>query len=400
MRSPTLCPLSVSVMRSILFFDTNTEIGGVVTVLTTMLKKLDRRLFKVSVACQRGGRPERAISRIPDQELVRCSFGTKPAEVRTPFRQWLHDVAMTPITIGTILRLSFFVVRNKVEVLHTSDKIRSVFICYSVSVLTGRPFVYHVHGPYVANMLNRLALDRAQAIVANSHAMKADYVRQIGHAMDRIQVVHNGTETMTNMDGPDMRRQLGIDREAVVVGISSRLAPRKGQEEFLRAAARVLEQAPATWFIVAGDDSIEDGNRGYQDRLKALAVSLGIAHRVKFLGFCDDMNPVYRTMDIAVDAAWEEAFGMVVIEPMVFGKPVIATNAGGIREIVDNGRNGLLVQPKNIEALSEAMLSLVLDGSLRRRLGDCARVAVAERFDAETHAELLSTVLESAGNDR
>lgn len=384
-------------MRSILFFDTNTEIGGVVTMLTTMLRKLDRRLFKVAVACQRGGRPERAISRIPDQELVRCAFGTKPAEIRRPFRQWLHDVAMIPVTVGTIFRLSWFVLKNRIEVLHTSDKIRSVFICYSVSVLTRRPFVYHVHGPYVPNALNRLALDRAQAIVANSHAMKADYVRQIGECMERIQVVHNGTEILPEVDGPDMRRQLGIEPDAIVVGISSRLAPSKGQEEFLRSAARVLEQAPGTWFIVAGDDSIEDGNRGYLERLKALAVSLGIAHRVKFLGFCDDMTPVYRTMDIAVDAAWEEAFGMVVIEPMVFGKPVIATNAGGIREIVENGRNGLLVQPKNIDAMSEAMLSLVLDGSLRKRLGARARVVVAERFDATLHAQRLSEVLENAG---
>jgi glycosyltransferase involved in cell wall biosynthesis len=387
-------------MRSILFFDTNTEIGGVVTMLTTMLKKLDRRLFKVAVACQRGGRPERAISRIPDQELVRCAFGTKPAEVRRPLRQWLHDLAMIPITIGTILRLSFFVLKNRVEVLHTSDKIRSVFICYSVSVLTRRPFVYHVHGPYVPNALNRMALERAKAIVANSHAMKADYIRQIGDAMDRIQVVHNGTEVEADQEGPDMRRQLGIEADAVVVGVSSRLAPCKGQEEFLRAAARVLEQAPATWFVVAGDDSIEDGNRGYQDRLKALAVSLGIAHRVKFLGFCDDMAPVYRTIDIAVDAAWEEAFGMVVIEPMVYGKPVIATNAGGIREIIDSGRTGLLVQPKNVEALSEAILSLVLDSSLRHRIGERARIVVRERFAAETHAELLAAVLETVGASR
>ena len=194
----------------------------------------------------------------------------------------------------------------------------------------------------------------------------------------------------------DLRRQLDIPANAVVIGICSRLAPSKGQDEFLRAAARVLEQAPDTWFVVAGDDSIEDGNRGYQERLKALAVSLGIAHRVKFLGFCEEMAPVYRTIDVCVDAAWEEAFGMVVIEPMVFGKPVIATNAGGIREIVENNQNGLLVQPKNVEALAEGMLALVLDPSLRKRLGERAREVVSERFDADAHAGRVSEVLAGA----
>ncbi len=391
------CLSSVPAMRSVLFFDTNTEVGGVVTVLTTMLKKLDRKLFRVAVACQKGGRPERAISRIPEQELVRCTFGTKPADVRHPFVQYLHDLAMIPATLWTIVRLAFFVLKNRVEVLHTSDKIRSVFTCYFVSLLTRRPFIYHVHGHYVANTLNRLALRRAKAILSNSNAMKADYISRLGSDMERIQVVHNGIETAMPEEGPDLRRQLGIDPGAVVIGAVSRLAPSKGQDYFLRAASRVLEQAPDAWFVIAGDDSLEDGNQGFGDYLKELAVSLGIAHRVKFLGFCDDMAPVYRTMDVVVDSAWEEAFGMIVIESMVHGVPVIATNAGGIREIVENGRNGLLVQPKNPQALSDAMLSLVVDVSLRQRLGAGARSIVTERFGAEQYAAQITAVLQEVG---
>ena len=72
-------------MRSILFLDTNTEVGGVVTVLTALLRKLDRKVFKIAVACQRGGRPERALEKIPEQEIVRLSFGTKPASARKPW---------------------------------------------------------------------------------------------------------------------------------------------------------------------------------------------------------------------------------------------------------------------------------------------------------------------------
>jgi glycosyltransferase involved in cell wall biosynthesis len=215
--------------------------------------------------------------------------------------------------------------------------------------------------------------------------------------MERIQVVHCATDTTAETEGPDLRADLGIPEGDLVVGIASRLAPSKGHHEFLRAAARIIEQAPNTWFVIAGDDSIEDGNRGYRDRLKALSVSLGVAHRVRFLGFCEEMHPVYRTMDIVVDAAWEEAFGMVVIEPMVFGRPVVATNAGGIPEIIENGVNGILVPPKNHEALADAVLTLVFDESLRSRLGENAQRIVSERFDVSLLAEKLSAVLQVAG---
>ena len=384
-------------MRSILFLDTNTEIGGVVTVLTSLLRKLDRKVFKIAVACQRGGRPERALEKIPEQELVRLSFGTKPASARKPVRSVIHDLFTVPATLWSVVKLTSYVLRNGVEVMHTSDKVRSVFVTYFVSLFTGRPFIYHIHNGYKPSVLNRLALGRAVAVVANSHAMKADYVRNLGQEMERIQVVHNGTDTTAPVEGEDLRHQLGIPADAVVVGIASRLAPSKGQDEFLRAAVRILEQAPDTWFVVAGDDSIDDHNTGYRGRLKALSVALGISHRVRFLGFCEDMAPVYRTMDIVAHAAWEEAFGMVVIEPMVYGKAVVATHAGGVPEIIENHVNGLLVPPKNPELLADALLTLVLDEKLRQRIGRDAQRIVAERFDVARQAEQVSQLLDVAG---
>jgi len=384
-------------MRSILFLDTNTEIGGVVTVLTSLLKKIDRGMFKVAVACQRGGRPERALEKIAGQDLVRLSFGTKPAGARKPVRALVYDLVTVPATIVSIIKLASYVLRHRIEVMHTSDKIRSVLVTYVVSLLTRRPFVYHIHNGYVHRTLNRLALGRAVAILANSHAMKADYVRALGPAFERIQVVHNGIDTAGPIDGPDLREQLGIPRDAVVIGIASRLAPSKGHDEFLRAAVRILEQAPETWFVIAGDDSIDDHNTGYRGRLKALSVTLGISHRVRFLGFCEDMAPVYRTTDIVAHAAWEEAFGMVIIEPMVFGKPVVATLAGGVPEIIENHVNGLMVPPKNPGALADALLTLVLDEGLRQRIGENARRIVAERFDVSLQAAKVSALLDVAG---
>lgn len=380
----------------VLFLDTNTEIGGVVTVLQSVLRHLDRGRTRATVAVQAGGRPERLLTALPDLTLVPCRFGTKPTGLRSSFLSRSYDLLGLPIVLATVLRLAALVLVRRVDVIHTSDKIKSVFVAWLVSVLTGRPLVYHVHAVCVPNRLNRLAMTRATTIVANSHAMKADCVRQLGPEMERIVVLHNGVSLDQPVEGPDLRDELGLPAAAVVVGAASRLAPNKGQADLLRAAARVLRAAPDTWFLLAGDDAIEDDNTGHRQELEALATELGIAERVRFLGFVDDMPRFYRTTDLVVDAAWEEPFGMVVIEPMLFGRPVVGTAAGGIPEIIDPGVNGVLVPPRDPAGLARGLLPLVLDAPARRRLGEQSAELVARRFDAATQAQRLGALLQDA----
>ena len=122
--------------------------------------------------------------------------------------------------------------------------------------------------------------------------------------------------------------------------------------------------------------------------------------RFRFLGFRSDMDSVYRTLDVAVDAAWNEAFGMVVVEPMIHRKAVIGTRAGGIPEIIEDGRSGLLVPPRDPEELARAIQRLVDDPALRQRLGEEARRRVQERFTLDLQAHRMTEVLESAAEPR
>ena len=213
--------------------------------------------------------------------------------------------------------------------------------------------------------------------------------------MDRVRLLYNGIDAERfNPNVPrDFRTELGAGPDEVLIGISSRLAPDKGQDTFLRAAARVAAQEPRTRFVIVGDDSIFSDNAEYVPMLRRLATDLGLANRVAFLGFRQDMPAVYNSLDILVNAAWREAFGMVVVEAMACGKVVLGTRAGGIPEIITHGRDGYLFPVGDEEVLSDLLLELVRKPDLRRTIGQAARQTVLERFTIETQVKALEQVL-------
>jgi len=161
--------------------------------------------------------------------------------------------------------------------------------------------------------------------------------------------------------------------DSLVVGTVARLSRQKGIEYLLHAAKTVIKQFPDITFIIAGKGPLES-------QLKGLSIKLGISDKVKFLGFNDDIPKLLSVIDIFVLPSLWEGMPNVVLEAMAAGKPVIATDTGGSKDIIDSGINGVLVEPKNSEALAEAILALLGDPAQRKRLGESARDKVKERF--------------------
>jgi glycosyltransferase involved in cell wall biosynthesis len=196
-----------------------------------------------------------------------------------------------------------------------------------------------------------------------------------------------------------LRQEIGAAPDDVLVGISSRLAPDKGQETFLQAAALVIAQEPRARFVIIGDDAIFSDNADYVPLLKRLATEGALAGRVHFLGFRNDMPNIYPGLDILVNAAWREAFGLVVVEAMACSKVVIGTQAGGIPEIITHSQDGFLFPVRDAQKLAELLLEVIRKPELRQRIGLAARQTVLERFtiqrqikqQEEIYAELAAS---------
>ena len=200
--------------------------------------------------------------------------------------------------------------------------------------------------------------------------------------------------------GAPVREVLGWT-ERPVVGIVGRLEPWKGQDTFLRAARIVSERFPETRFAIVGGALI--GTEGsYPEDLRRLAEDLGLDGRVHFAGHQADVYPWFDALDVAVHASHGEPFGLVVLEAMALGKPVVATAPGGPTEIVEDGASGLLISSGEAEATAAAVCRLLDDPTLAARLGReaerRARLFSEERM-AEAFSAVLRRVLGAAGAD-
>lgn len=378
----------------ILLIDTNDAMGGVVRVHLGLLKAFDRHRVAPHLAYLPRGEVRRLFETVPDTRRLKLDVGTKAASQGSGWRAVAADlVGFFHLALAAV-RLARYGRRHRIAVIHTSDKKRAVLLTLLVHRLTGIPFIYHIHNVYVDYRANRWALARAAAVLANSGDMKRDFVQSLGAGMDRIRVVPNGIDPEGFRPGiaSTLRRELGLGTEEVLAGIVSRLAPDKGQETFLRAAARVAAANPRARFVIVGDDAIFSDNADYVPMLKQLVVELDLSGRVFFTGYREDMANVYAGLDVVVNAARREAFGMVLVEPMACETPVIGTEAGGIPEIIETGRTGFMYPPGDVRGLAAHLTRLMADADLRRRMGAAARRAVLEKYTIAGQARTIEKV--------
>ena len=379
---------------NILLLDTNDQMGGVVRVHLNLLRTLDRAAFGVHLACLGRGRVLSMFRAVPDVAIWPVEVGTKPRSAGSGWRARAADACGLPVFLWNAVALAARCRRAGIRVIHTSDKKRALIFTALLHRLTGIPYIYHIHDRYVDYPANRRALAGAAAVVANSGAMREDFIRHIGPSLDRIRVVYNGVDPADYPDDPPstLRAELGAAPGDVLIGVASRLAPDKGQDTLLHAAARVLPAAPAARFVLVGNDAIFSDNTDYVPMLRRLAADTGIAARTHFVGYRADMANIYRGLDVVVNTAWREAFGMVVVEGMACGKPVVGTAAGGIPEIITDGRDGFLFPVRDDAALAGILADLTRDVALRARVGAAARATVLERFTIQVQARAIETV--------
>lgn len=186
----------------------------------------------------------------------------------------------------------------------------------------------------------------------------------------------------------------------------SRLERRKGVDTFLDAVVRLLPEFPQLDVVVVGKDTPNtEMSETYREAFRRTHGGTAIAERVRFVGEASEaeLHQHYADCDVFCVPSRYESFGLVYLEAMVFGAPVVATNVGGIPEVVEHERNGLLVEPEDPEALAVALRRLLTDAELRARMGRASRAIYEERFTIPAMArgiafELLRVVHEHRGD--
>jgi len=203
----------------------------------------------------------------------------------------------------------------------------------------------------------------------------------------KVKVVPLGTD----LHRSEARSFFGLAQDKKIIGVLGRLDPGKGQEAFLRAIPQVAEYHPETLFVIAGDETA--GEPGYKRYLENTSREIGADRSVKFIPFTDDVPRLMAALDVFILPSFAETYGLVVIEAMAMEKPVIATNAGGVPEILTDGRTGLLIEPRNAAAIADAIIKVLDDEKLQVALGRAAREDALRRFSMDGCVDALLGLL-------
>lgn len=289
------------------------------------------------------------------------------------------------------------------------------FLAEALQQSTRKPIVYHVHSvdraeyelgqepsPWLAHsQAQEQAIRAADRLIALAQG-EADLIeRYYPEARNKVRVVGNGIE-----DTDDARTTAFAcdDAGAPLILYSGRLVERKGIRELLAALPAVMEAAPASQAVLAGGPP---SLRGHQVASQWLGPEhCPLAERIHFTGWLtpEGVSSWYRRADILVVPSRYEPFGMVVLEGMLYGLPIVAAAVGGPAEILDQGRTGLLFPPGDVEALSAALMSLLDDVNTRRQIGRAAAVEVRRKWlwsrrvieMLDVYNELLRTLSQAA----
>jgi len=333
-----------------------------------MCSNLDRGRFETIIVYSKGGRLRREFENIGIQVE---QFDTK-----------------SKFNLAEVLYLYRLIKVNDIDVLQTHGP-RVDFFGAIAAKLAGIPHIITRHVAISQHLLSNfrkklyasfdnIAMKWAAKVITVSHVVEDDLVENQGVVRDKIVTIVNGVDLnrfsmIDKKASIKIRSEFGIDAGMHVVGMIAQLSYWKGVAYFLSAIPSILSRCKYARFLIIGDGP-ERAN------LEALAERLGISQQVIFGGFRRDIPEIIASMDIVVLSSLREGLPLVLLESMAMGKPVVATNVGGVSELVQDGETGFIIAPRSPDTLAEAVTILLASAQRAREFGRAGRHRVEQYF--------------------
>jgi glycosyltransferase involved in cell wall biosynthesis len=360
-------------VHTVLYCHHYTQISGGETSLLELFRHLDRSRFRLLLAAPPEG-PFPEAARELGVEVIPAQYGSL---------RRLDLVARTAVRLWRVARA------RAVSLLHANGPVTNIPAALAARA-AGLPAVWHARNLVVPGEeidLDRLLLPLASLLIANSDAIRERFRRR-GGLPEKTLTIINGVDVERfhpSVSGEEVRARYGAGPGEVLAGVVGRISPIKGQRTFIEAALRLIPRFPNLRFLIVGA-GLFGGEKKCEEELRARVAAQGLGERVFFSGYQRDVRAHTAALDICVIPSDAEPCGRVIFEAMAMAKPVVGTSAGGTPEIAADGETGLLVPPRDPEALASAIARLAGDPALRRRMGEAGRRRAAERFTIQAHA--------------
>ena len=398
----TIRPTDVTSAIRVLFFDHTAALGGGEIALLNLVRFLNPQAVTPLVLLGADGPLVKQLRPKIDTYICPLPSGVADRKKDTLGIATLFRIREIFGVLAYVWRLAKFIRRHDIDLVHTNS-LKADIIGGIAGRLALRPVIWHVRDRIDEDYLPRpvvrifrlLCRVIPNYVIANSAATLRTIlpggaespgpgVRGVVR-VNRTAVVHDGTIVAPAQD-------VGAkNNELVHIGLIGRISPWKGQHIFLRAAAHVSRRFPNARFVIVGAPLF--GEEEYEQVVRNLPSQLGIETVVEFTGFRSDIEQVISGLDLVVHASVTgEPFGQVIVEGMAAGKPVVATNGGGVPEIVQDGSTGILVPMGDVQAMADAICEIVANPVRARGMGIMGRQRVENHFTVELTAAKVEAV--------
>ena len=297
------------------------------------------------------------------------------------------ELSRSPSEINRVAR---WITANQIDVVHTHMS-RGHAFGVILRLMTGVPVVATAH-----NRSFQLHWRMNDYVIANSQATY-DYHRRVNRVANRqMEKVHCFTDLerfkhVKPLDITIVKRQMRLKGDEFLVGVVGEVVARKGHLYLFEALSRVVRELPNLKLVLLGRFNRKEA---YVKKLRAIQLRDKIFCHVKWLGLRWNIQDFMAAFDLTVVPSVEEPLGLVALESMAAGTPVVASRTGGLPEIVRPGENGLLVPPKDPIALADAIIKMAASESERQRLGDNGRRMVQAEFDPKLLTRQVENVFQ------
>ncbi|MFH0772568.1 MAG: glycosyltransferase family 4 protein [Candidatus Omnitrophota bacterium] len=363
---------------NILLITSHLRIGGIPVYVVTLANYLHKRGHRVFVVSG-GGELEKEI--IAGVENLHLPLDAK--SILSP-KIWF--------ALPALFRL---IRKEKIDIIHAHTRV-SQFASWLTSKITGAPYVITWHGFYRPHLFRRIIPCFGNITIAISQSVACYLEEDFGRDKDKVRLVFNGVDVskFINDYSPEEKKAIkskyGLG-EGPVIGIVSRVSFEKGHTFLLEAFNSLLAEAPGVQLVIVGSGRLKP-------LLEKRIAELRIKNSVFFFETLKTRE-FFGIMNIFTRPSIEEPFGLGVVEAMLMGLPVVCTDVGDFRFMLDEGKAGILVSPSDSEGLKRSLLKILTDPVLAKRLGAAARDYAMVNFSADRMvSEIENVYKEAVGN--
>lgn len=394
--------------KRILFVENGIGYGGAVICMRHLVRALNRDKYEPIVVTGRSGGPYAGLA----DDATWLSISDRRIDISTLRRtleryRWPDQIpALRAILLQLLARLDdvanfvpFFlqfvwtILRLHPDIVHTNNEP----LCNRAALIAAKllriPVVAHVRGDQSGSRSMKWLFRLPDHFIPVSRWI-AESIARVGVPTRQSTLIYDGIDFERldrNADGTAFRAAHGIPRDAFAVGLPGILIAWKGQKLFLEAAKALAAEFPDMFFVIVGGTPEEC--RPFEQELHEFVAQTGLQDRVVFTGHIADMSATYNGLDIVVSASTaQEPLGIVVVEAMIMGRPVVAPRHGGAMEIVENERTGLLFAPNDAGALVDAIRRFRNDAAFRDAVAVSGRAQILETFSIIRNARQVEEV--------